>query len=90
MRLLTPDELNGAIFETDGKTGETFIKPDAYVVAIKAQQELTNKEWIEWINENSSHSGRYQDYLGITHIGRVVYEEAFQARLKEIGNEPQV
>jgi len=38
---------------------------------LKAQQELTNKEWVEWIEENMWKQGS---------IGK------WKARLKEIGN----
>jgi len=84
MRLLTPDELNSAIFEIDEETGETLVKPDAYVEAIKAQQELTNKEWREWFEQVRARD----DSDG--QLWHCISDPHWQARLKEIENATQV
>ena len=46
-----------------------------YGEGAKAQQQLTNKEWVEWVTENMWKQGSI---------------EKWRTRLEEIDNEPQV
>ena len=60
-RLLTPDELNEAIFLVDEETEEIVVAPDSYLLALEAQVAKCDKEWVEKLKDIRYLAQTYQN-----------------------------
>jgi len=87
MRLLNDEEIQGIL---RASFPDSFASRLGAENIAKAQQELTNKEWVEWI-EGRQLKGEGSFSKTVLFQGDVeIKSKDLQARLKEIGNEPQV
>jgi len=88
MRLLNNKEIANATYKRYKEvTGDKAKPPIDFTLASalnKAQQELTNEDWRWWL-DTFLYIDDHGDYRLTTN-----FDSAWQARLKEIGNEPQV